>query len=118
MSRLVVVTGVEVGKEFALPESGEFKVGRLPGIGITLDDAKVSREHCRLHLQSTGWVVEDLGSRNGTFVNKQPVKKRLLENKDRLRIGKTEFEYLTGAAAPAPSGTPALKPGRSARDRV
>jgi pSer/pThr/pTyr-binding forkhead associated (FHA) protein len=96
-------TGAEPGREFLLPPEGaEVKIGRLPGLWITLQDAKVSREHCRLFRQSTGWVVEDLGSRNGTYVNTQRIKKRLLQPRDVLRVGQTEFDYGNEAAPPGP----------------
>ena len=112
--------GPEPGREFGLPDGGEIKIGRLPGLAITLLDGKVSREHCRVFQQATGWIVEDLESRNGTYVNSQRIKKRLLQPGDRLRVGQSEFEYSTAApgspipppataAAPAPpaEGAPA-----------
>ena len=108
MARLLMRAGAEPGKEFPLPESGDLKIGRMPGLGISLLDTKVSREHCRIFRQSTGWVVEDLESRNGTYVNMQRVKKRLLQPGDRLRLGQTEFEYSTAAAgSPVPPAPPA-----------
>jgi pSer/pThr/pTyr-binding forkhead associated (FHA) protein len=110
VSKLVVRSGTEPGKEFGLPDAGDVKIGRMPGVGITLLDAKVSREHCRLFLQSTGWIVEDLASRNGTYVNAQRVKKRLLQPGDRLRVGQTEFEFSKAPAGasppPAAQGSP------------
>ena len=113
MARLLVRAGAEPGREYPLPEAGDFKIGRLPGLPITLLDTKVSREHCRVFKQSTGWIVEDLGSRNGTYVNAQRVKKRLLQPGDRLRVGQTEFEYSTAAAGePVPdAGGPAAAAG-------
>ena len=111
MAILLARTGPEQGKEFPLPDGGELKIGRAPGVGITLLDPKVSREHSRLFQQSTGWIVEDLGSRNGTWVNAQKVKKRLLQPGDRLRVGQTEFEFAKagggGVAAAAPASAPA-----------
>ena len=108
MAILLVRAGTEPGREFPLPDDGELKIGRMPGVGITLLDAKVSREHCRLFQQSTGWVVEDLGSRNGTWVNAQKVKKRLLQPGDRMRVGQTEFEFAKASAAgAAPAAAPA-----------
>ena len=109
--------GPEPGREYAFPESGEVKIGRLPGLWITLLDAKSSREHCRVFRQATGWIVEDLESRNGTYVNTQRIKKRLLQPGDRLRVGQTEFEYSNAAAgAPVPAASfpaagPAAGPG-------
>jgi pSer/pThr/pTyr-binding forkhead associated (FHA) protein len=118
LAKLVVRAGAEPGREFGLPDGGELKIGRMPGVGITLLDAKVSREHCRLFIQSTGWIVEDLTSRNGTYVNSQRVKKRLLQPGDRLRVGQTEFEFskavqgAPGVAAPAAAAAapPAVPP--------
>lgn len=110
MSILFVRAGSEAGKEIPLPDGGELKIGRAPGVGITLLDAKVSREHCRLFHQATGWIVEDLGSRNGTWVNSQKVKKRLLQPGDRMRVGQTEFEFAkasqAGGAVPAAPAAP------------
>ena len=115
MARLLVRAGAEPGKEFALPETGELKIGRLPTLPIPLLDTKVSREHCRVYRQSTGWVVEDLGSRNGTYINAQRIKKRLLQPGDRLRVGQTEFEYSTAAAgAPVPDAAPGAGGGAAA----
>lgn len=117
MPRLLVRAGLDPGKEIALPDGGELKVGRMAGVGITLLDTKVSREHCRIFSQSTGWVVEDLNSRNGTYVNAQRIKKRLLQPGDRLRIGQTEFEYNAGAAGspvPAAGAAPAAAPAAPA----
>lgn len=108
---------MDPGKEIPLPDGGELKVGRMPGVGITLLDTKVSREHCRIFSQSTGWVVEDLGSRNGTYVNAQRIKKRLLQPGDRLRVGQTEFEYnaaAAGAPIPAPSAAVPAAPAAAA----
>lgn len=120
MAILYVRAGTEPGKEFPLPDGGEMKIGRMPGVGITLLDAKVSREHCRLFQQSTGWIVEDLGSRNGTWVNAQKVKKRLLQPGDRMRIGQTEFEFAKaskGGAAPEAADGPAIPALRSTKKR-
>lgn len=111
MAKLVVRAGTEQGREFGLPEGGELKIGRAPGVGITLLDGKVSREHCRLFIQSTGWIVEDLASRNGTYVNAQRIKKRLLQPGDRLRVGQTEFEFSKAAAGEA---APARSPAETA----
>ena len=113
MARLLVRAGAEPGKEVPLPDGGgEIRIGRLPGLAVTLLDTKVSREHCRVYCQATGWIVEDLDSRNGTYVNAQRVKKRLLQPGDRLRVGQSEFEYSTAAAgSPVPPPTTAPDPG-------
>lgn len=68
--RLVIRSGVEVGKEFPL-EKNELIVGREQSNDITISDPEVSRRHARIFFQNGSYVVEDLGSTNGTFVNGQ-----------------------------------------------
>jgi pSer/pThr/pTyr-binding forkhead associated (FHA) protein len=103
--------GGEPGSEYGLPDGGELKIGRLPGLGITILDTKSSREHARLFHQATGWVVEDLQSRNGTYVNGQRIQRRLLQPRDRVRIGQTEFEFdLLAAGSPIPEAAPLPMP--------
>lgn len=95
MARLLVRAGAEPGKEYALPESGELKIGRLPMLPIALLDTKVSREHCRVYRQSTGWVVEDLGSRNGTYMGKRRLEGRItLGEREPFRIGNTYLLFV------------------------
>ncbi len=68
--RLVIRSGVDVGKEYPL-EKNELIVGREQSNDITISDPEVSRRHSRLFFQNGSYVVEDLGSTNGTFVNGQ-----------------------------------------------
>lgn len=98
MSDLVleIVEGESAGTKFAL--SQPLEVGRTEDLGIVLDDAEVSRRHARITPSNGAVVVEDLGSRNGSFVNEQPIDgPRELRPGDRLRCGLTVFE-LHGAA--------------------
>ncbi|MGE0363628.1 MAG: FHA domain-containing protein [Vicinamibacterales bacterium] len=71
-------------------------VGRAPRADFVVDAPLVSRLHCRLTLQDEGVLVEDLDSTNGTFVNGQRVRKGLLANGDRLRVGRMEFAVRHG----------------------
>jgi len=68
--RLVMRSGPNVGQEFLL-ESNEIIIGRDTQSDIVVNDTEVSRRHARLFLQGRGYVLEDLGSTNGTFVNGQ-----------------------------------------------
>jgi hypothetical protein len=68
--RLVMRAGPSPGKVFELTQ-GEYTIGRDINNVIVINDAEVSRNHVRLLSQAGGYVIEDLGSTNGTFVNGQ-----------------------------------------------
>ena len=68
--RLVMRSGPSVGKIYPL-EKGELFVGRDLSNDIVINDPEISRRHARLFNQGSGFVVEDLGSTNGTFINGQ-----------------------------------------------
>jgi len=93
MSDLVleIVEGESAGSTF--PLSQPLEVGRNQTLGIVLEDVEVSRRHARLTPSNGSVVVEDLGSRNGCFVNEQPIDgPREVRPGDRVRIGLTVFE--------------------------
>ena len=64
-----------------------FSVGRSQGNGIILPFGYVSRQHGRLEQSAGGWIYQDLGSSNGTFVNGERVQQAVLRDGDVLRIG-------------------------------
>lgn len=67
---LVMRSGPSVGKVFPL-EKGEILIGRDLNNDITINDPEISRRHARLYAQGNTYVLEDLGSTNGTFVGGQ-----------------------------------------------
>lgn len=72
----------------------EQTIGRLPANGITIADSSVSSTHARITRTPEGFVIEDLQSRNGTFVNGEKVEsKRLLADGDLVRLGKVILTF-------------------------
>ena len=68
-------------------------VGRASDNDVIVDDPMVSRHHCQLKLQHGAYGFADLGSRNGSTVNGQPVSQIALGPGDIIRIGDTEIEF-------------------------
>jgi serine/threonine-protein kinase len=109
MAKLVITRGGTVGKEFTVEASGETLIGRwdpdggaFPEIDLTGDDpeAKISRKHARIFIQDGAYYVEDLGSLNGTYVNRGsrllPGSPERLKNGDEVVMGKTFFKFVLG----------------------
>ena len=95
VAELIVKTGKHRGRSVKLA-AGETLIGREKGCPIRLATADVSRRHCRLVVAGVGpaeaVTVEDLGSRNGTFVNDHPAAGvTVLKPGDRLRVGPVRF---------------------------
>jgi serine phosphatase RsbU (regulator of sigma subunit)/pSer/pThr/pTyr-binding forkhead associated (FHA) protein len=64
-----------------------FLIGRQPENHLILRDSRVSRSHARIVVENGAYVLEDIGSRHGTFVNGKRVKRKHLENTDRVEFG-------------------------------
>lgn len=90
--RLVVVAPAHLaGQAFALEH--ETTIGRGAGCGVPIDDAHVSKLHARVYRDGDGWLVEDLGSTNGTDVDGTAVSGPTpLGAGSRIRIGEVELE--------------------------
>lgn len=104
--RLRVVQGGSIGAEFALTGSS-VRIGRGDTNDIVLTDSDCSRNHAELQRQGPGYVVRDLGSRNGVYVNGQPVSQtRPLREGDTIQVGRTGFQFYAFGAAPARQAMP------------
>jgi hypothetical protein len=85
--------GGRTGEAFPL-ERTQTTVGRTPDCDIFLDDVTVSRRHAIVARGANGFTIEDLGSLNGTFLNRHRIEKADLENGDELQIGKYRLIFL------------------------
>ena len=92
---LVVKRGPNAGSRFLLDEPVT-SAGRHPDSDIFLDDVTVSRRHAEFHLESDEFRVVDVGSLNGTYVNREPVDSAVLANGDEIQIGKFRLVFLRG----------------------
>ena len=90
--RLVVVEPAELrGRSF--PVGAEMTIGRAAGCQVTLDDTYASQLHARVFQRDGQFLVEDLGSTNGTYLNRQKVAGAMvLHAGDRVQIGNTVLE--------------------------
>jgi pSer/pThr/pTyr-binding forkhead associated (FHA) protein len=85
--------GGRVGESFPV-EGQRLTIGRRPESDIFLDDVTVSRDHALLVQRSGQYYLDDCGSLNGTYVNRQRVDSRELEDGDELQIGKYKLSFL------------------------
>lgn len=92
---LVVKRGPNAGSRFLLDQAIT-SAGRHPDSDIFLDDVTVSRRHAEFRLENNEFNVVDVGSLNGTYVNREPVDSAVLANGDEVQIGKFRLVFLTG----------------------
>ena len=85
----------EVGRTFPL-HGEEMIIGRSSDADIQVDRDSVSRRHARLQRQNDGWVVSDLQSTNGSYINDMPVREQRLLSGESLKIGNAVFKFLAG----------------------
>ena len=95
---LVVRRGPNAGERYTL-DKDVVRLGRHPESEIFLDDITVSRRHAEVRKEGSGLhVVKDVGSLNGTYVNRERVDEAVLDSGDELQIGKFRLVYLSGAS--------------------
>jgi FHA domain-containing protein/zinc ribbon protein len=85
--------GGRVGESFPIT-SDRMTVGRRPDCDIFLDDVTVSRDHALIVRRGDGIHIDDLGSLNGTYVNRQRIESHRLSDGDELQIGKFKLTFL------------------------
>jgi hypothetical protein len=85
--------GGRAGESFAL-EGERMTIGRSPDAAVFLDDVTVSRNHALLVKRRDGLYVDDLGSLNGTYVNRTRIESHKLQSGDDVQVGKYKLTYL------------------------
>lgn len=91
--RLAAISGRLKGAVFNVSDEGTV-IGRETSANLCIAESAVSRRHSKLEKSGDDYVINDLDSLNGTFVNDVPVKTRVLQHGDRVRIGESQFLFL------------------------
>jgi hypothetical protein len=91
---LVVRSGGGRAGESFFPEDERTLIGRSPECDVFLDDVTVSRKHAELIRDGEAFTITDLGSLNGTFVNRKRIESAQLEDDDEVQIGKYRLTFL------------------------
>jgi pSer/pThr/pTyr-binding forkhead associated (FHA) protein len=94
---LVVLRGPNTGARFLL-DSDEVSAGRHPSSDIFLDDVTVSRKHATFRREGDAFLVRDVGSLNGTYVNRERIDEAILQTRDEVQIGKFRLVFYAGVA--------------------
>ena len=100
---LLVKRGPNAGSRFLL-DSELTTVGRHPGSDIFLDDVTVSRRHAEFYRHGAGFVVRDVGSLNGTYVNRERIEETALNDGDEVQVGKFRLTFLAARRSQADRG--------------
>ena len=113
MPKLVIKQGGQ-SRDFPITKES-LCIGRTPENDIELKDSLISRRHTSIVKKGERFVVYDLGSSNGTFVNRERIESKTLENGDVIRVGDTELYFLEDDKAKAPMA-PAVMAGAAKPD--
>jgi hypothetical protein len=91
---LVVRSGGGMAGQSFQPAEGTTLIGRSPECDIFLDDVTVSRRHAQLTREGDAFTIRDLGSLNGTYVNRRRIESAVLDDDDEVQIGKYRLTFL------------------------
>jgi len=111
MFHLTANNGPQKGRRYEL-KGEKWILGRHPECQIVIEVGAVSRNHCQIVREGNQYFVEDLGSRNGTFINEEPEKmggRRPLKVGDVVRVCEVSFTF-EAAGGPNPAPPPTIKP--------
>jgi len=109
MAEFSILTGD--GKEFIYElEKDDLSIGRSKDRDIILPDHTISRKHARMSKTPEGYLLEDLGSHNGTFVNASRITTHILRHNDQVKIGASMLTFLDESARAATPPVEESKP--------
>ena len=91
--KLIVIYGGRLGKEYHLGPK-RMLIRRMDRSDIVIDDSSVSREHASIERKDGRFILEDLKSTNGTFIDGEFVDVRVLNHGDKIRIGNTVLQFI------------------------
>jgi transcriptional regulator with GAF, ATPase, and Fis domain len=91
--KLVVIDGPDKGKEFIM-DKGVVQVGSKQDNDFNLNDETVSRYHLEIHKQKDTYLVKDLDSTNGTFIDGIKIKEAFVASGSIIKVGKTEIKFI------------------------
>ena len=104
--RIKKLAGTSSDGESRELEGERFIIGRGADCDLTLQADRVSRRHLRIELVGSDWLAEDLGSRNGTFLNGRPISTAALHDLDLLQLGPEGPLLRVESLYPPPPPTP------------
>lgn len=93
---LVRIHPLELENKMLRITQRQTSIGREPTNDVFCDDASISRQHATITKDQEGFVVEDKGSTNGTFVNGEPISEKRLADGDKIQVGNHIFKFLSG----------------------
>jgi hypothetical protein len=95
---LTITRGAGQGQVFNLSMESAVSIGRAPTNDIPVGDNAASGEHCRIRPEAGGFVLNDLQSTNGTYVNEKRIERHRLSEGDVIRVGETQLQFRMGPA--------------------
>jgi HD superfamily phosphohydrolase YqeK len=93
-AKLIAIVGFEGKDEVVLSPAKPMVLGRGESADVVLGQSKVSRSHCRIWFENGFYTIEDMDSKNGTWVNNRRIHKAILFHHDRITVGGTEFRFV------------------------
>jgi pSer/pThr/pTyr-binding forkhead associated (FHA) protein len=89
---LVLKTGGQAGRQLSL-KRGNNTIGRSHECDVVVEEGTVSGEHARIRFENGQFVIYDLASLNGTFVNGRRTQRQLLMDNDEIRLGQLRLVF-------------------------